>query len=228
MVLRVVLAEDNYLLRAGTAALLDGVDGVELVCAAADLPELLEATDRHRPDVVMTDIRMPPTHTTEGIDAAHRIRAGLPGTAVLVLSQYADPEYAYSLLAEGASGLGYLLKERVADVGELVNALREVVRGGSVLDPKVVEAVVGRVRHNASRLDRLTRREREVLEHMAEGRNNAGIAAALVLTERAVENYINAVFHKLGLSEEQHVHRRVKAVLALLRERGEAGDAARG
>jgi DNA-binding NarL/FixJ family response regulator len=218
---RVVFAEDNYLVREGTAALLQSSDEVELVGMAASLDELLVAVEEHRPEAVLTDIRMPPTNTTEGIDAARRIREEHPEIGVVVLSQYAEEEYVYDLLKDGASGLGYLLKERVSDLDEVVRALNEVARGGSVLDPKVVEALVSakdRMAH--SPLAQLTDREREVLEQMAQGKNNAAIAKSLFLTERAVEKHINSLFHKLGLSEEIDAHRRVKAVLAFLRETG--------
>jgi DNA-binding NarL/FixJ family response regulator len=220
-VVRVVFAEDNYLVREGTAALLQGSDDVELLGTASALDELLTAVEELKPDVVLTDIRMPPTNTTEGIDAAKRIRAAHPGIGVVVLSQFAEEEYAYELLKDGAAGLGYLLKERVADVTEVVRALNEVAKGGSVLDPKIVEALVSakdRMAH--SPLATLTEREREVLDHMAQGKNNASIAQSLFLTERAVEKHINSLFHKLGLSEETAVHRRVMAVLAFLRETG--------
>jgi DNA-binding NarL/FixJ family response regulator len=219
--LRVVFAEDNYLVREGTAALLGTVDDVEVVAAVADRDGLLRAVEEQEPDAVLTDIRMPPTHTTEGIEAARSIRAEHPGTGVVVLSQYAEEDYAYELLRDGAEGLGYLLKERVADVEEVVRALREVARGGSILDPKVVEGLVARRERLAhSPLTNLTDREREVLQLMAEGRNNAGIASTLVLTERAIEKHINSLFHKLGLSETPDVHRRVMAVLTFLREGG--------
>jgi DNA-binding NarL/FixJ family response regulator len=216
---RVVFAEDNFLVREGTAALLQTSDEIELVGTAASLDELLVAVEEHKPEAVLTDIRMPPTNTTEGIDAARRIRVDHPEIGVVVLSQFAEEEYAYDLLKDGAAGLGYLLKERVSDVDELVRALTEVAKGGSVLDPKIVEALVSakdRMAH--SPLASLTDREREVLEHMAQGQNNAAIAKSLFLTERAVEKHINSLFHKLGLSEEVDVHRRVKAVLAFLRE----------
>jgi DNA-binding NarL/FixJ family response regulator len=219
--IRLVFAEDDYLVREGTAALLATAGEVELVAAVPDLPSLLEAVEQHRPDAVLTDIRMPPTKTTEGIDAAHRIRAEHPEMGVVVLSQYAEEEYAYELLKDGASGLGYLLKERVADLDELVRAIREVARGGSVLDPRVVEGLVSRKERLAhSPLAELTEREREVLERMAQGMNNAAIARSLFLTERAVEKHINSLFHKLGLTEETDVNRRVMAVLAYLREGG--------
>ena len=221
MPVRIVFAEDNYLVREGTASLLAGVDEIDLVATVEDLPGLLAAVEEARPEAVLTDIRMPPTNTTEGIDAARRIRAEHPDVGVVVLSQYAEEDYAYELLKEGAAGLGYLLKERVADVEELVRALTEVARGGSVLDPKVVEALVARKDRMArSPLAQLTEREREVLSQMAQGKNNAAIASALFLTERAVEKHINSLFHKLGLTEETEGHRRVLAVLAFLREEG--------
>jgi DNA-binding NarL/FixJ family response regulator len=218
MALKVVFAEDNYLVREGTSALLREVAEVELVGTAADLQGLLDAVEEHAPDVVLTDIRMPPTNTTEGIEAAKKIRAKHPSIGVVVLSQFADEDYAYDLLKEGAAGLGYLLKERVAEIDELVRALQEVAGGGSVLDPKVVEGLVGRrsERQN-SPLERLTERERDVLQQIAEGKNNAAIADALSLSPRAVEKHINSIFQKLELSEEPHVHRRVMAVLTFLK-----------
>jgi DNA-binding NarL/FixJ family response regulator len=219
--LRVIFAEDNYLVREGTSALLAEVEDLDLVGIASDLDELLSAVEEHGPDAVLTDIRMPPTNTTEGIDAARRIRAEHPKTGVVVLSQYAEEDYAYDLLKDGAEGLGYLLKERVSDIDEVVRALREVAAGGSVLDPKVVEGLVNRrAREESSPLAHLTEREREVLGLMAEGKNNAGIARALFLTDRAIEKHINSLFHKLGLSEEPDIHRRVMAVLTFLREGG--------
>jgi DNA-binding NarL/FixJ family response regulator len=223
--LRIVFAEDDYLVREGTAALLGEAEDVEVVAAVQDLDGLLAAVDEHRPDAVLTDIRMPPTKTTEGIDAARRIRATHPDTGVVVLSQFADEEYAYELLRDGAAGLGYLLKERVADIEEIVRALHDVAEGGSVLDPKVVGALVERrEREVSSPMAHVTEREREVLSLMAEGKNNAAIAASLYLTERAVEKHINSLFHKLGLSEEPNVHRRVMAVLTFLREGGSRSD----
>jgi DNA-binding NarL/FixJ family response regulator len=217
--IRVVFAEDNYLVREGTAALLATSGEVELVGTAASRDELLTAVDDLAPDAVLTDIRMPPTGTNEGIEAAKLIRAAHPQIGVVVLSQFADEDYAYDLLKDGAGGLGYLLKERVADVDELVRALTEVSHGGSVLDPKVVEALVAAKERMAhSPLALLTDREREVLAHMAQGQNNAAIARSLFLTERAVEKHINSLFHKLGLTEEPDVHRRVMAVLAFLHD----------
>ena len=219
MPLRVVFAEDNYLVREGTAALLGTADEVEIVGTASSHDELLSAVDDQLPDAVLTDIRMPPSETDEGIRGAKQIRSAHPDIGVVVLSQFAEEEYAYELLKDGAAGLGYLLKERVADVEELVRALTEVARGGSVLDPKIVEALVAAKEHLAhSPLGRLTDREREVLGHMAQGQNNAAIAKSLFLTERAVEKHINSLFHKLDLTEEPDVHRRVMAVLAFLRD----------
>ena len=218
-VLRIVFAEDNYLVREGTVALMAEAGEVDVVGTAADFDELIAAVGDLRPDAVLTDIRMPPTGTDEGIRAAKQIRADHPTIGVVVLSQFVEEEYAYDLLKEGAGGLGYLLKERVADVEEVVRALEEVARGGSVLDPKVVEALVAakdRMAH--SPLGQLTEREREVLSLMAQGMNNAAIAKTLFLTDRAVEKHINSMFHKLGLTEEPDVHRRVMAVLAFLRE----------
>jgi DNA-binding NarL/FixJ family response regulator len=221
MDLRVVFAEDNYLVREGTAALLATAPDLEVVATVGDFEALLAAVEEHRPEAVLTDIRMPPGHSTEGIDAARRIRAEHPEIGVVVLSQYAEEEYAYELLKDGAAGLAYLLKERVADLEEVVRALREVARGGSVLDPKVVERLVARKDRLAhSPLAHLTDRERDVLGQMAQGKNNAAIAKSLFLTERAVEKHINSLFHKLGLSEETEIHRRVKAVLTFLGEEG--------
>jgi DNA-binding NarL/FixJ family response regulator len=218
--IRVVFAEDNYLVREGTAALLQTSGTVDLVGTAASFEELLAQVEETGPEAVLTDIRMPPTNTTEGIDAAKRIRQEHPNVGVVVLSQYAEEEYAYELLKDGAAGLGYLLKERVSDLDEVVRALNEVSKGGSVLDPKVVEALVSAKDKMAhSPLASVTDREREVLEQMAQGKNNASIAKTLFLTERAVEKHINSLFHKLGLTEEPEVHRRVMAVLAFLRER---------
>jgi DNA-binding NarL/FixJ family response regulator len=217
--IRVVFAEDNYLVREGTAALLQNSGSVDLVGTAASFDELLAQVEETSPEAVLTDIRMPPTNTTEGIDAAKRIRQEHPNVGVVVLSQFAEEEYAYELLKDGAAGLGYLLKERVSDLDEVVRALNEVSKGGSVLDPKVVEALVSAKEKMAhSPLATVTDREREVLELMAQGKNNASVAKALFLTERAVEKHINSLFHKLGLTEEHDVHRRVMAVLAFLRE----------
>jgi DNA-binding NarL/FixJ family response regulator len=221
--IKVVFAEDNYLVREGLAALLEASDKIDLVATASDRDGLLDAVEEHLPDAVLTDIRMPPTGTNEGIEAAKRIRSLHPEMGVVVLSQYADEGYAYDLLKDGAGGFGYLLKERVADIEELERALTEVSKGASVLDPKIVEALVSAKERMAhSPLANITEREREVLAHMAQGENNASIAASLFLTERAVEKHINSLFHKLGLTEEQDVHRRVMAVLAFLHETQQA------
>jgi DNA-binding NarL/FixJ family response regulator len=216
----VVFADDEYLIRQGTATLLAVAGGMDVVATAADLDSLLAAVDEHRPDVVLTDIRMPPTFTQEGIDAARRIRAQYPAIGVVVLSQHLGDAYLAELFAEGAMGLGYLLKERVADVEELVRALQAVAQGGSALDPKVVEQLVRRgEERQVSGLARLTAREREVLEEMAAGRSNAAIMARLAVGERTVEKHINAVLHKLGLAEEPDSNHRVLAVLTFLRQR---------
>jgi DNA-binding NarL/FixJ family response regulator len=221
MALRVVFAEDNFLVRQGTAALLGTSDDVELVGVVEDPPSLLAAVKELSPDAVLTDIRMPPTFTTEGIDAAKVIRAEYPGTGVVVLSQYVEEDYAFDLLQNGVSGLGYLLKERVSEIDELVRALHEVARGGSALDPKVVEGLLQRKSaESRSPLLGLTDREREVLQEMATGRNNAGIAKKLFMSDRAVEKHITAVFQKLGLTEEGELNRRVSAVLAFLEAGG--------
>jgi DNA-binding NarL/FixJ family response regulator len=217
----VVLAEDNYLLREGIGQLIDAQDGIDLLATCADLPSLEKAVAEHHPDVVLTDIRMPPDHRDEGLVAADRLRDSAPGTGVVVLSQFAEPEYAMALLERGAAGRAYLLKERVSDVAQLVSAIREVAAGGSVIDPVLVELLVAaRTRPDQSPLHQLTPREKEVLQLIAEGRNNAAIAAGLFLTERAVEKHINAIFSKLALSEEPDVHRRVKAALTYLSETG--------
>lgn len=221
MTVRVVVAEDSLLVREGIAKLLDAHDGVEVVALCADLPGLLEAVDATRPDVVLTDIRMPPTGTDEGIRAAALLRTHHPGVGVVVLSQYAEPAYALELLEGGSEGRAYLLKERLADGQELVAALTRVAAGGSFVDPKVVEVLVSaRSRASASPLERLTPRELDVLAQIAQGKNNAAVATSLLLTERAVEKHINALFSKLGLTEEPDVHRRVKAVLLYLASQG--------
>jgi DNA-binding NarL/FixJ family response regulator len=212
-----VLAEDNVLLREGVARLIESEPELDLVAACGDYDELLAAIEAQKPDVVLTDIRMPPTGTDEGIRAAAHLRRSSPSTGVVVLSQYAEPAYALTLLEEGSEGRAYLLKERISEVGQLVNAIREVSRGGSVIDPKVVEVLVdARARAARSPLARLTPRETEILGEMAQGKNNAAIAASLVLSERAVEKHINSIFSKLDLSEEVDTHRRVKAVLLFL------------
>jgi DNA-binding NarL/FixJ family response regulator len=216
MVLRVVIAEDNFLIREGVRELLATAPDVEVVASCGDMDSLLAAVEREKPDVVLTDIRMPPTDTDEGIRAAEKLRDSAPDIGVVVLSQYDEPEYALALLERGARGRGYLLKQRVSDLEQLVGALREVARGGSVIDPKIVEGLVAARSRASSPLDQLTAREREVLSEMAQGKNNAAIAGALVLTERAIERHINSIFSKLGLTQEKDVHRRVKAVLLFL------------
>ena len=221
MPLRVVFADDNYLVRQGTSALLATCAAVDVVETVADSQDLIAAVDRHRPDAVLTDIRMPPTFTTEGIEAARHIKERHPGTGVVVLSQYVEEHYAFDLLKDGVSGLGYLLKERVSEVDQLVRALEDVARGGSALDPKVVEGLLQRsTTQSSSPLIGLTDRELEVLQEMATGRSNASIAKTLYMSERAVEKHITAVFQKLGLSEEGERNRRVSAVLAFLRAGG--------
>ena len=217
MVLRVVFADDNYLVREGVSALMSEFEDVDLVETLVDPLSLLKAVAAHEPDAVLTDIRMPPSFTTEGIDAAKRIRSLYPSIGVVVLSQYVEEDYAFELLEDGVSGLGYLLKERVTQLDELVRALHEVARGGSALDPKVVEGLLARKASDArSPLLGLSERERSVLEAMATGRNNATIAKTLFLSERAVEKHIGSVFQKLGLVEEGETNRRVMAVLAFL------------
>lgn len=220
MPISLVLAEDNYLLREGLSRLIEAQPELVLAAACDDFDSLIAAIDTHRPDVVLTDIRMPPTGTDEGIRAAEHVRQTLPDTGVVVLSQYADPQYALSFLENGSRGRGYLLKERVSDIDQLLAAIREVARGGSVIDPKVIDALVAARSQAPSPLRDLTVREGEVLSEMAQGKNNAAIAAALVLSERAVEKHINSLFSKLGLSEERDVSRRVKAVLLFLSDRG--------
>jgi DNA-binding NarL/FixJ family response regulator len=221
MPLRVVFADDNYLVREGVSALLSEAADIELLESVADPAALLKAVAIHKPDAVLTDIRMPPTHTTEGIDAAKQIRADFPDTGVVVLSQYVEEDYAFDLLSDGVAGLGYLLKERISQVDELVRALHDVARGGSALDPKVVEGLLARKSsQERSPLLGLTEREREVLQEMASGRNNAATAKALFMSERAVEKHVSSVFQKLGLVDETDVNRRVMAVLAFLEAGG--------
>jgi len=217
MALRVVLADDNYLVREGITALLAEVEEIELVDSVGDPQSLLKSVREHQPDAVLTDIRMPPTHTTEGIDAAKQIRAEHPSIGVVVLSQYVEEDYALALLSDGVAGLGYLLKERVSDVTELVRALNDVARGGSALDPKIVEGLMMRRPGEASSpLRGLTEKERAVLEEMASGRTNASISRTLYMSERSVEKHISAVFLKLGLDDEGESNRRVMAVLAFV------------
>ena len=216
--LRVIIAEDDYLLREGTRRLLEDSEEVDVVAAVGTAVELLDAVERMQPHAVLTDIRMPPGHHMEGIEAARTIRSRHPEVGVVVLSQYSDELYAYELLKDGTAGLAYLLKERVSDLEALVRALREVVRGGSVIDAKVVEALLGRrAREEESALGTLSPREREVLAKMAEGSTNPVIARRLFMSESTVEKHVSAIFSKLGLSEEKDVDRRVAAVLAYLK-----------
>ncbi|RZT07543.1 LuxR family two component transcriptional regulator [Kribbella sp. VKM Ac-2569] len=223
MALRVVFADDNFLVREGISALLAEAGEIDLVETVVDPVSLLRAVAEHRPDAVLTDIRMPPTFTTEGIDVAKQIRSDYPSTGVVVLSQYVEEEYAFDLLSDGVAGLGYLLKERVSELDELVRALYDVARGGSVLDPRVVEGLLARKAQDArSPLLRLTGREREVLQEMAAGRSNAAISKALFMSERAVEKHISSLFQKLGSPDESDVNRRVMAVLAFLEATGGA------
>jgi len=218
--IRVVLAEDNALLREGISRLVEAQGDLELVGVASDLPELLELVAKHEPDVVVTDIRMPPTGTDEGIQAAAWLREHQPTVGVVVLSQYTAPGYALALLQEGSAGRGYLLKERVAGANELAQAIRTVAGGGSVIDPLVVDELVrARASHRKSDLEWLTPRESEILAEMAQGKSNGAIAETLGVSERAVEKHSNAIFSKLGLSEERDVNRRVKAVLVYLSAR---------
>jgi DNA-binding NarL/FixJ family response regulator len=228
--LRVVIADDNYLVREGTRRLLEDSGQVTVEAAVGSAPELLDAVQRSRADAVLTDIRMPPAGSAagrdarpamEGIDAAHSIKAADPAVGVVILSQYADESYAFELFRNGTAGLAYLLKDRVGDLQQLLVALRQVVNGGSVIDPQVVDALVTRrARLRESPLARLTPRELEVLREMAQGRGNAGIAQSLPLSESSVEKHVNAIFTKLDLSGEQLVHRRVAAVLTFLRDAG--------
>ena len=219
MPVRIVLAEDNLLVREGLQQLLGMAADLDLVAACADMEELLETIERERPDVVLTDIRMPPSRTDEGVRVAARLRETDPSMGVVVLSQYSEPAYVLKLLETGSDGRGYLLKERVHDRGQLSTAIRTVAAGGSVIDPKIVEVLVtARARAERSPLNRLTPREREVLSEIAEGKSNPAIAESLVLTKRAVEKHINAIFLKLGLADSQDVSKRVKAALLFLAE----------
>jgi DNA-binding NarL/FixJ family response regulator len=219
--LRVVLAEDHYLVREGTRRLLEDSGTIETIAAVGTATELLDAVRRLSPDAAITDIRMPPGHHMEGIEAAHRIRAEHPGVGVVVLSQHADPEYAAALLRDGAAGLAYLLKDRLGDVDELVRAVRTVVEGGSVIDPAVVDVLLaGRTQQGSSPITDLTPRELDVLREMARGRTNAGIAETLFVSESSVEKYVRAIFFKLDLHPEDQQHRRVMAVLAFLHAEG--------
>jgi DNA-binding NarL/FixJ family response regulator len=214
----VVIAEDNYLVREGTRRLLEDSGEVDVIAAVGTADELLDATRRFEPDAVLTDIRMPPGHHMEGIEAAHAIRSGHPAIGIAVLSQHTDESYALALFRDGTSGLAYLLKDRLGDLEELIRALRTVVAGGSVIDPQVVEALVARRSRTArSALGTLTPRELDVLRVMAQGETNAGIERSLHLSASTVEKHVNAIFGKLKLADAP-VHRRVAAVLTFLKD----------
>ncbi len=213
--MRVVVADDSVLLREGVVRLLEE-NGFDVVGQAGDAEDLIRKVRAHKPDVAVVDIRMPPTNTDDGLRAALEIRAELPDTGVLVLSQYVEEGYALDLVGESAGGVGYLLKDRVADVDRFVDSVKRVADGGSALDPEVVSQLVGRARRDDP-LDELTPREREVLELMAEGRSNNAIAEHMIVTERAVEKHVTSIFGKLGLAPAPEDHRRVLAVVAFLR-----------
>ena len=219
MAIRLVLAEDSYLVREGIRRLLETQSQLEVVATCGDLDSLLGAVEAEHPDVVLTDIRMPPDSQDEGIQAAQRLRETSPEVGVVVLSQYSEPGYALALLESGSEGRAYLLKERVEDLEQLVSAIRSVADGGSVIDPKVVETLVA-ARTDAERsvLAELTPRERDVMRAMAQGMSNAAIAESLVIAERSVEKYVHSIFAKLGIAWEENVNRRVKAVLLFLAE----------
>ncbi|GAA4258701.1 response regulator transcription factor [Dactylosporangium darangshiense] len=220
MGIRVVVADDSLLVREGVRALLSDQPDLSVIGLAADHDELLSTVEQLAPDVVVTDICMPPTNTDEGVRAAIALRAGHPSVGVVVLSQYDDPAHATALLQDGVAGRAYLLKERVAQPGQLAEAVRAVAGGGSVIDPRIVEAMLtARSRPASSALRHLTARERQVLSEMATGANNATIADRLFVTVRAVERHINSIFAKLGLAEEGETHRRVGAVLLYLADR---------
>lgn len=215
MELTIILADDNHLIRQGVAAILDSLDGVTVVAQCDDQPSLLAAVAEHRPDVVVTDIRMPPTHSDEGIAAALSIRAEFPDTGIVVLSQYSEPAFVLALFEQGSQSLAYLLKDRVSP-GELERAIRATAVGESAVDAKIVEVLVQGRSRRPSAIDRLTPRESEVLSCIAEGLNNAAVAETLVLSEKAVANHINSIFSKLDLGADDGAHRRVKAVLLWL------------
>ena len=221
MPIKLVLAEDNYIVREGIVKMLESHPDIEFLGACGDLDSLYEMVTKTPPQVVLTDIRMPPTGTDEGIKAANTFRDTMPEMGVVVLSQHDEAEYALALLERGSEGRAYLLKERVSNLDQLVAAIEEVARGGSVIDPKVVDSLVAaRSRAEESPLSALTPRETEIISEMAQGKTNAAIAATLFLTERAVEKHINSILSKLGLSGDREVHRRVKAVLLFLSEKG--------
>jgi DNA-binding NarL/FixJ family response regulator len=217
--IRVVVAEDSLIVREGLQQLLAASPSVEIVGSYGDVQTVLDGVERDRPDVVVTDIRMPPSHTDEGIRLADELRESRPSTGVVVLSQYAEPTYVLALLEHGSDRRGYLLKERIHDRGQLVSAIDAVARGGSVIDPKIVDVLVeAKTRADRSPLAELTPRERDVLAEIAEGKSNAAIAETLVLSKRAVEKHINSIFTKLGLAASEDVSKRVKATLLFLAE----------
>ena len=230
--IRVAIADDSVLVLKGLQQLLAGHENIEVVASCDDMPSLLRAVEVVQPDVVVSDIRMPPSRTDEGIQVAVRLRQLHPEVGVVILSQYAEPGYALKLLETGSEGRAYLLKERVHDSAELVSAIESVVAGGSVIDPKVVEVLVAdKARRPAPSLAKLTPREHEVLAEIAQGKSNTAIAKSLVLSKRAVEKHIHSIFFKLGLSEAEDVSKRVKAALLVLAEEstdvGERRSAAR-
>jgi DNA-binding NarL/FixJ family response regulator len=212
---RIVVADDSVLLREGLIRLL-GEAGFEVVAATGDADTALALVDKHQPDLVVLDIRMPPTHTDEGLRAAHEIRQRHPGIGTLILSQYVEAGYAVRLLEDGAEGVGYLLKDRISDVGELADAVRRVASGGCVVDPQVVSRLLGRKRSDHD-IDRLSERERAVLACMAEGRSNSAIAKRLFMSDKTVESHVRSIFTKLDLEPSADDHRRVLAVLRYLR-----------
>jgi DNA-binding NarL/FixJ family response regulator len=220
MTTRVVVADDSYLIREALVQLLAEDGEVEVVAACGDYDATLAAVEAQRPDVVVTDIRMPPSQTDEGIRVAQALHELSPETGVVVLSQYSDPQYALLLLEHGSAGRAYLLKERVHDRAELASAVAEVAQGGSVIDPKIIDVLVAaRTRAEESPLAELTPREREILAEIAAGKSNTAISESLVLTKRAVEKHINSIFLKLGLSQSQDASKRVKATLMFLADR---------
>jgi DNA-binding NarL/FixJ family response regulator len=217
--IRVAIADDSLIAREGIQQILAAESGLDVVASCGDLPELLEAVERERPDVVLTDMRMPPTQSDEGLRVAVELREAHPEIGVVVLSQYEEPGYALTLLETGSDGRGYLLKERVRDRSQLRAAIEAVAQGGAVIDPKLVDVLVsGKAREERSALAALTPREREVLAQIAQGKSNAAIAASLVLTKRAVEKHINSIFVKLDLAFSDDVSKRVKATLMFLAE----------
>jgi DNA-binding NarL/FixJ family response regulator len=217
MMVRVILGEDSYLAREGISLALEAIEEIELVASCGEFEELLQAVDRLEPDVVLTDIRMPPSHTDEGIRLANELRRSHPAIGVVILSQHADAIYALALLEDGSDGRGYLLKDRVRDQGELGRALLEVARGGTVVDSKIInELLAVRRRRETTGFETLTDREQEILALVAEGRSNGDVAEALVISKRAVEGHINSIFSKLELGDPEKVDRRVKAALLYL------------